>query len=409
MSERFKGLFNYVNDIVLITDPQGVVLDANTKAQFLLGSEIEGKRIDRLIDGIDEPVDSVLYSHVVQSFHVHTTSTEGEKYPFKLTLVPIIDGNTPDGMIVIGKELKEIEYYRSELENLRERVSFLERDNQMIKAQDSGDGAIELSSALQKLEKANIRLDEMNKTLQKELELASLVQKSLVPNLSPDQEYLRMKFHYEPMGPVGGDYYDVIDLGNGKNGIIVADVSGHGVSSAFIAAMLKISFNNFAPGCVSPSDLLTKLNTEYCRLIKTGDYVTAFYAIFDPINRSLTYSGAGHPMPLFLHNKKKNVEKLQSEGFFLGMFDSADYIDTSIDFVPGDRYLVYTDGIIEAYSDEQEEQFGIQRLLHCYKKYCEKTIGEMMDSIISEVKLFMQKSVFYDDLSIVAVEYKNGV
>jgi len=214
-----------------------------------------------------------------------------------------------------------------------------------------------------------------------------------------------MGSHFEPMGPVGGDYYDLVELPGGRSGLILADVSGHGVSSAFIAAMLKISFMNYAPEGLGPAELLSMLNEEYCSLIQTGDYVTAFYTIFDPANRTMVYSGAGHPMSLFYRSRNDRVETLKSEGFFLGMFDRSEYVEKSIEFAPGDKYLVYTDGIIEAFSENQEEQFGVKRLIRAFKKHHEKLIDERLNAIIAEVKEFMQQSTFYDDLAMVSVDF----
>jgi PAS domain S-box-containing protein len=403
----FIGLFNYTNDVIIITDQYGEVVDSNDKALLIFGSEIKGQRIQHMFDGLSEAVDSIKNIQVVQSIYINLKSKNGMKRPFKLTLVPVTKSDTIENLLIIGKDLTESESFSNEIEQLQEQLNSLMKENQLLKTQTDGDvESNQLTGALQKLEQANTQLNKMNKTLTKELELASHIQKSLVPHSYPEEKYLHIQSHFEPMGPVGGDYYDIIDFGEGKKGIILADVSGHGVSSAFIAAMLKISFINFAPGCFSPAEVLNNLNREYCRLIQTGDYVTAFYVIFDPINRTMVYSGAGHPMPLFLHGEKKTVEMLQSEGFFLGMFDGAVYTNTTIDFSPGDKYLVYTDGIIEAYSEEQDELFGIQRLLEAFKRHHKKPITQRLDAIIAEVKLFMQQSKFYDDLAMVAVDFK---
>jgi serine phosphatase RsbU (regulator of sigma subunit) len=205
---------------------------------------------------------------------------------------------------------------------------------------------------------------------------------------------------------VGGDYYDVLDLGNGKKGVIIADVSGHGVSSAFIAAMLKVSFADYAPRFHSPAEVLKWLNTRYCEVIQTGDYATAFYCIIDPQNNSMTYCGAGHPRPLYLNRQNRSIELLSSEGFFIGMFDQAEYRNRQVELCRDDRFMLFTDGIIEAYSDEKGEQFGDIRLRECFEECCDEPLERVIETVISRVKNFMKKSIFYDDLAIVAVEYK---
>jgi serine phosphatase RsbU (regulator of sigma subunit) len=405
--KRFESLFNYTNDVVFIADPQGRILTMNEKAQHFFKPFKEGTKVQMLFDGVEDFIDSVNNTQIVHSYRVLYKMKNGTQHPFKLTLVPLINKGELSELLIIAKHLKEIESFGKEMEQLATQVSLLEEENKLLKSQCKNKGGTKkLASALKELEKANRQLDQLNKDLVKELELASLVQKSLVPSSFPDQKHLRFTFHFEPMGPVGGDYYDIIELEDDKIGLIVADVSGHGVSSALIASMLKISFIDFAPSLVSPAELLTTLNTEYCRLIQTGDYVTAFYTILDPIHRKITYSGAGHPMSLLLDSRKNNIETLKSEGFFLGMFEGAEYVDRERDFVQGDRYLVYTDGIIEAFSIEHNAQFGIERLRAGFKKYQRKPAEEMLIGIISEVKSFMHKSTFLDDLAMVAVDYR---
>jgi sigma-B regulation protein RsbU (phosphoserine phosphatase) len=110
-------------------------------------------------------------------------------------------------------------------------------------------------------------------------------------------------------------------------------------------------------------------------------------------------------MSLLYRSRNNRVETLKSEGFFLGMFDRSEYIEKSIEFDPGDKYLIYTDGIIEAFSENLEEQFGVKRLIRAFKTHHQKSIDERLNAIIAEVKEFMQQSTFYDDLAMVSVDF----
>jgi serine phosphatase RsbU (regulator of sigma subunit) len=403
--KRFETLFKFGSDIVIVITREGEVIEANEKARATLGDSIVGKKIDLVLDGITGRLASLDNSQVVQSFHVNTGSGANKQLHLKVTLVPHFAGSSVKEVMLVIKDLNEIEPYRAEVERLRDRLKAMREEQRVLNLQKKGGGASTLAAALKKLEVVNQKLGDMNRTLNSELELAATLQKSLIPKPPNEIGRLRFAFHYEPMGFVGGDYYDLIEIKNGKRGLLLADVSGHGVSSAFIAAMLKISFKNYAPGSNSPADVLDKLNREYCNVIQTGDYVTAFYAIFDTEHKKILYSGAGHPKPLFRHGKD-DVELLSSEGFFIGMFEDADYNDSAVGFDEGDRFLAYTDGIIEAYSEERNEQFGEKRLLKSFKKYKGKPLEGMLQLIIQDVKEFMQKSSFYDDLAMVAVEYK---
>ena len=364
--------------------------------------------IQDIFDGVDLFFDFELDNNVVRSNYVLYKTGGGEKHPFKLTVVPVLEKGKINEIIVICNDLKEIESFRKEIEYLKIRIQAIEDKNKKRTVKSTtNDNNNKPGLAAQRVENAYKKLEELNKTLLKELKLASILQKSLIPSHFPADDQFQFALHFEPTGFVGGDYYDIIDLGDNKKGIILADVSGHGVSSAFIAAMFKISFMNLAAGGLSPAGLMDKLNKEYCSLIQTGDFVTAFYAIFDPVNSTIVYSGAGHPKPLLFHRKTGAVEFLQSDGFFIGMFEGSTYKDRTVEFTGGDRYLVYTDGIIEAYSEEQMDIFGEKRLLSSFEMCSNKSCDIMIKSIIHDVKRFMRKSKFYDDLAMVAVENTN--
>jgi len=399
---RFEIVSKYTDDIILIIDLKGKILNINKKAESVFGLNIIENNIKNLFIGIDSYFELAQNTQIVQSLYLQSSIKKNIRYPFMLTIIPLARKNKIDEIIVIGKDLWKLESYREEVENLEVKLKGIEEKRHY----NTDINYKKHIATLRELEVANNKLEEVNKKLLKELELASILQKSLVPSYLPEDNYFQFAFRFEPMGLVGGDFYDIIDLKNGKKGVMLADVSGHGVSAAFIAAMLKISFNNYAHGCTSPSSLLNKLNREYCQVIQTGDYITAFYAIFDPLNKQMTFSGAGHPNPFILHRKVNRIDLLPSYGFFVGMFDATKYVDTTIDFLEDDRYLVYTDGIIEAYSKEKREQFGGKRLLRSVKKYKEESIDNMIESIIKDVKQFMHRSNFYDDLAIVSVEYK---
>ncbi len=403
----YERLYRYTHEIVLVLTEEGDIREANERSASFFPAEIVGKNIESLFEGIELSLSSLFESEVIQTILARTRHGDRQKNAFLLSFIPITSNDDKGELLVIGKDLSETENYREQVESLHARVRELEEEKKLTdKVKRGKEKTLALSNALKKLERTKGELEKINLTLIKELELAAALQKSLVPHNIPDDQYLQFAFHYEPMQFVGGDYYDVTDLGDGKKGLIIADVSGHGVSSAFIAAMLKISFLNYAQQIQSPATVLTKLNEEYCQVIQTGDFVTVFYAVIDPPHNKMTYCGAGHPRPIFLHRKNSTIELLSSEGFFIGMFDQAEYTDKVMEMRKDDRFMVFTDGIIEAYSDERGEQFGEKRLLECFRDFSEEPIDCVIENTIDRVKSFMKKSIFYDDLAIVAVEYK---
>ena len=406
LEKRFNAIFNYTNDCIFICDLEGNIKESNDKCPIHLGKDFKGKNILDIDKSFAENIDYVKSTELVQSFIKNIKSSK-KTFPCHFIFIPIHRRNCIDEIIVIVKNVKDIELLREKVENLNLTIENIRKENSFYKSiVEEKDVSSAYSKTLKKLEIANEKLETINKNLTKELELASILQKSLVPNIAPPDERLNFAFHFEPMGHVGGDYYEFLKVKPENYGVMLADVSGHGVSSAFIAAMFKISFLNYGAGIISPSRVFKKLNEEYCSVIKTGDYVTAFYTIFNLEDKKLRFSGAGHPMPILYHKRKDEVELLPSDGFFIGMFENASYKDSERDFNRGDRYLVYTDGIIEAYSEEMEEQFGEERLKESFNHYKKEPLNDMIAGIIYDVKNFMKKSKFYDDLTMVAVEFK---
>ncbi len=402
---RYNAIFTYSNDCILIIDKNGKILNCNEKCSIIAGEDLSGKNLIDIDDNFEEDIEYALSTGLIQTFY--------RKVPFKnktlschFTFIPIVINERVEEILLVVRNVNEVEQLRLEVEKLKERIKKLSSERRILKNKLTGNKDIDLEEALRKLEIANEKLETINSNLTKELELASILQKTLVSQEIPSEERLEFVFKFEPMGMVGGDFYDVIDLGNDNYGVMIADVSGHGVSSAFISAMFKISFMNYSSHIKYPSKVLKRLNDQYCSLIKTGDYVTAFYTIFDLKNENMRFSGAGHPMPILYHKKSDTIDFIPSEGFFIGMFEDAKYKDGLNTFQPGDRFMAYTDGIIEAYSKKRSEQFGEKRLKDSFIKHKDEPLKQMVDSIIKDVKRFMGKSKFYDDLTIVAVEFK---
>jgi serine phosphatase RsbU (regulator of sigma subunit) len=406
---RYRRLHQYTGEVLFFLTADGGIKECNERVDAYFSRSLVGKKITDVFEGIDFSVSSLFQAEIVHTVLARTTGFSSRRYSFLLSFIPIVEGNDEHEVMVIGKDLSKIESYREENQAMQGRIEELEHEQKISGIGNKGDGkTIALANALRKLERTKGELEKTNQTLIKELELAAILQKSLIPQNIPEDSHLRFAFHYEPMQFVGGDYYDVLDLGDGKKGIIIADVSGHGVSSAFIAAMLKISFTSYAPRYHSPAEVLSKLNAQYCEVIQTGEYVTIFYGIVDPQKSRMIYCGAGHPRPLFLTRRRRSVELLSSEGFFIGMFDQAEYTDREVQLREGDRFMIFTDGVTEAYSDEKGEQFGEKRLRLCFEECREEPLERMIETLIGRVKDFMKKSIFYDDLAIVAVEYKKG-
>jgi phosphoserine phosphatase RsbU/P len=195
-------------------------------------------------------------------------------------------------------------------------------------------------------------------SIQKELETARQIQLSILPREIPSIAGLDIAARYVPMTAVAGDFYDFIVVDEKRIGVLVADVSGHGMPAALIASMLKIAFAAQAPKAADPAAVLLGLNLALCGKFE-HHYVTAAYVYFDLERRILRYAGAGHP-PILCWAPGKGVTDVLENGMFLGKFDFATYTSVERPIAGGDWCLMYTDGIPET-TNPGDEQFGDDR------------------------------------------------
>ena len=195
--------------------------------------------------------------------------------------------------------------------------------------------------------------------INKELEIARRIQSSTLPKSVPRLAGLEIASRYVPMSAVAGDFYDFLGVDEKRVGILVADVTGHGVPAALIATMLKVAFAGQAAHADDPARVLTGLNRSLCGKFEEH-FVTAAYLFVDLERSRLRYSAAGHP-PLMLASRGiGKVREIEENGLMLGMFPEAAYSTVEIGLSPGDRCLLYTDGLFEAKNAAQEE-FGKAR------------------------------------------------
>jgi serine phosphatase RsbU (regulator of sigma subunit) len=204
-----------------------------------------------------------------------------------------------------------------------------------------------------------LALEEQFLTINKELEIARRIQSSILPQSVPTLAGLEIAARYVPMSAVAGDFYDFLGVGEKRVGILVADVTGHGVPAALIASMLKVAFAGQAAHAHDPARVLTGLNRSLCGKFEEH-FVTAAYLFVDLEKSLLHYSAAGHPPLMLASGAASNVREIEENGLMLGMFPEAVYSSVEIRVGPGDRCLLYTDGIFEAKNAAQEE-FGKSR------------------------------------------------
>jgi len=195
--------------------------------------------------------------------------------------------------------------------------------------------------------------------INKELEIARRIQSSTLPQFVPSFAGLEIAARYAPMSAVAGDFYDFLCVDEKRVGILVADVTGHGVPAALIASMLKVAFAGQAAHAHDPARVLTGLNRSLCGKFEEH-FVTAAYLFVDLEKSLLRYSAAGHPPLMLASGAAGKVREIEENGQMLGMFPESTYSSVEIRVGPGDRCLLYTDGVFEAKNAAQEE-FGKSR------------------------------------------------
>lgn len=196
--------------------------------------------------------------------------------------------------------------------------------------------------------------------LNSELEMARQIQLSILPREAPKLEGLEICARYVPMSSVAGDFYDFIVVDPQHVGILVADVSGHGLPAALIASMLQVALTAQYSHASKPGKVLSGLNQALCGKFQSN-FVTAAYAFVDLEKRILHYAGAGHPPLLLWSRSCSKAQEVCENGLVLGQFPEATYDSVKVDIGAGDCCLLYTDGVVEARNSSSEE-FGIDRL-----------------------------------------------
>jgi len=260
--------------------------------------------------------------------------------------------------------------------------------------------AIEASAVL---ENARLLEEERAKQqLEEELRLANTIQQSLLPAALPSSGWLRASGSSVASRQVGGDYYDVAQVTPQCWSAVVADVSGKGVSSALLASLLEGAL-------IAASDQPAVLARRMCRLNKfllertAGEkYATIFYALLEEGGR-LNYVNAAHCPPLVLRNGAE-IAELDATGLPVGLVEGASFEVAERQLAPGDKVIIYTDGVTEA-QDPGGAFFGKKRLRELAVAHAGGTCREIHDAIQSAVAVFTEGAAQYDDITLVVLEY----
>jgi sigma-B regulation protein RsbU (phosphoserine phosphatase) len=239
-------------------------------------------------------------------------------------------------------------------------------------------------------------------SIQKELDVARRIQLSILPTAFPVSEHFTVAARYLPMTSVAGDFYEFIYTESGAVGLLIADVSGHGVPAALIASMVKVAIQSQRHHAANPDRLIAGVNEVLCGNTQ-NQFVTAAYAYLDPDCGELCYAAAGHPPMLLL--REGQISQVEENGLVLALSSSAIYTSTKRPLLKGDRLLLYTDGVVEA-ANADEEEFGHERLSSLLRTSENMTAEEAADLILNTVRGW--SSAQADDLTVLVCDYKRN-
>ncbi|HOF00852.1 MAG TPA: PP2C family protein-serine/threonine phosphatase [Spirochaetota bacterium] len=245
-------------------------------------------------------------------------------------------------------------------------------------------------------------IEQENKNFHKELTFASELQKSLLPKRYPKEDKIRFASKYLPTAYIGGDFFDVEQIDDDRVAVFIIDVSGHGIKSAMIASLVKTFFEKEIINAPSPKDFFEKLNEEFIRSFRDEDFLTCFLIVLDFKEMKAVYSSAAHPNTILI-KRSGVIEELKTEGFIVGMFENTKYYNIEIDIHSGDKFILYTDGIIEVFG-ENNEQYGKERFASNIESLKNNDIEDLADGILAELLFFSKEPTFEDDLTLLLFE-----
>src|SRR5215204_5989782 len=263
-----------------------------------------------------------------------------------------------------------------EMEKKEEEVRQLNKDLEKRVAERTE----QLKSAMAKQQK----VAQERERIEQELRVARMIQHTLLPKSLPELEGHQIAVYYQPAREVGGDFYDFLDLPDGRLGLIVGDVSGKGVPAAIVMAITRTLLRAaYRMGSPAPGEILEQVNNILYRDIPANMFVTCLAALLDSRTGRLQYANAGHDLPYVRH--ADGVGRLRARGMPLGLMPNMSYEQKEITLEPGESILLYSDGLVEAHNP-QREMFGFPRMQGFVGAHPDA--ATLIDSLLAELERF---------------------
>jgi len=241
--------------------------------------------------------------------------------------------------------------------------------------------------------------------LERDLALARELQMRLLPHARPKLGHLDVAAKFVPARAIGGDLYDFIPYSMSRLGIVIGDVSGKGAPAAIYAALVSGILRSHAPIEPMPAEMLSAVNLSLAERRIEAQFVSLIYAVWDDENRTLTVANSGLPRPIYVHGGKNEV--IEATGLPLGLFDEADYDEFKFRMKPGDMFVFFSDGMLDARS-RSGEMFGRPRVEEIVASCAAKSADCVVDSLFKAVAEHSAGVETFDDQTVVAIKVRDG-
>jgi len=241
--------------------------------------------------------------------------------------------------------------------------------------------------------------------LERDLALARELQVRLLPQTRPKLTNLEVAARFVPARAIGGDLYDFVDYSLSRLGIIIGDVSGKGAPAAIYAALVSGILRSHAPIEPAPAEMLSAVNNSLGERRIDAQFVSIIYAVWDDAMRTLQVANSGLPRPIYSHDGK--IEIIEATGLPLGLFDDAEYDEFTFRAKPGDMFVFFSDGILDARNTDGE-LFGRQRVEQITAESADKSADYVVDSLFEAVEKHAAGVDPFDDQTVVAIKVKGN-
>jgi serine phosphatase RsbU (regulator of sigma subunit) len=241
--------------------------------------------------------------------------------------------------------------------------------------------------------------------LKRDLEIAAQVHKNILPTSFPTVPGFEFAALARPAREIGGDLYDIVDMGQNQIGIVMADASGKSVQAAIYMAVVRALFLSETNSSLSPSETAHRIHNLLLKVSTTGDmFVTAFYATLNYITREMRYVRGGHDRPVYYHADTGQITLLSPPGRFLGLLPNLIVEEERLTFGPGDTLVCYSDGVTDAIRPGDGELYCLDRLKENVIREGQRSASDLVNIIVSDVDQYRNGEEQPDDLTLLVTK-----